>query len=121
MVDKAKNWLEKQLKDVFCNSILSTIDGALLPFMYVAAINIKSKNDGEVDIDGSYVLSVVLLVLCFANIVIVPIVIFYFHKKGELGTEKRQERFGVAYDSLNYQIRDYTVKVNGKDSEVSYS
>lgn len=114
--DKCRRWFEKQLNDAFCNSILSTIDGALLPFMYVSVINIKNKNDGEVDIDGSYVLSIILLVLCFANIFIVPIVTLYFHKKGELGTEKRQNRFGVAYDSLNFEVREYTDKE--KEEEV---
>ena len=40
--DKCRRWFEKQLNGVFWNSILTTIDGAMLPFLYTAAINIKS-------------------------------------------------------------------------------
>ena len=40
--DKCRRWFEKQLNGVFWNSILTTIDGAMLPFLYTAAINIKN-------------------------------------------------------------------------------
>ena len=40
--DKCRRWFEKQLNGVFWNSILTTIDGAQLVFMFNAAINIKN-------------------------------------------------------------------------------
>ena len=86
---------------------MTTIDGVMLVFMYNAAINIKNERDGEVDKDLSYGLSVILLAICLAKIIIAPIVILCFHKRGELDTERRQKRCGYAFEDLNYEIRDY--------------
>ena len=75
--------------------------------MYTAAINIKNVNNDKVNKDLSYILSIILLVICSARIIIVPIVTIYFHKRGELDTERRQKRCGVSYSDLNYEIRGY--------------
>ena len=75
--------------------------------MYVASINIKNKREGNIEGDLSYGLSIFLLLICFANMVIVPIVIICFHRRGELDTERRQRRCGFAYLDLNYKIRGY--------------
>ena len=75
--------------------------------MFNAAINIKNEKDGKVDKDLSYGLSIILLVICFVKIMIVPIVIIYFHKRGELDMNKRQQRCGVAYGHLSHDIRAY--------------
>ena len=47
------------------------------------------------------------MAICAANTVIVPIVTIFFYKRGELGTEKQEKRFGVAFSHLNYEVRDY--------------
>ena len=73
----------------------------------MAAINIKNKREGNIDGDFSYGLSIILLMTCFANLVIVPVVILCLHKRGELDTERRQKRCGFAYEDLNYEIRGY--------------
>ena len=39
--------------------------------------------------------------------VVVPVVLICFHKRGELDTERRQKRCGFAYEDLNYEIRGY--------------
>ena len=75
--------------------------------MYAAAINIKNENDGNVDKDLSYGLSIILLIICAAKILIVPTVTLCFRKRGELDTERRQKRCGVAYEDLNHEIRGY--------------
>ena len=75
--------------------------------MYVAAINIKNKREGNINGDFSYSLSIILLIVCFANMVIVPVVIILLYKRGELETERRQRRCGFAYEELNYDIRGY--------------
>ena len=75
--------------------------------MFNAAINIKNQQDDKVDKDLSYGLSIILLVICFVKIMIVPIVIIYFHKRGELYGEKRQQRCGVAFGDLSHEIRAY--------------
>ena len=47
--DRCRRWFEKQLSEVFCNTILTTLDGSLLVFMYVGVINLKSNSEGLVD------------------------------------------------------------------------
>ena len=60
-----------------------------MAFLYVAAINIKNKREGNIDGDFSYGLSIILLMVCFANMLIIPVAILFYHKRGELDTEKR--------------------------------
>ena len=52
--------------------------------MYTAAINIKNVMDEKVDKDVSFVLSIILLAICFARIIIEPIVMICFYKRGDL-------------------------------------
>ena len=75
--------------------------------MYTSAINIKNQNDGIVDKDLSYGLSIILMIICAAKILIVPTVILCLHKRGELDTEKRLKRCGVSFGDLNHEIRGY--------------
>ena len=89
------------------NTILTTIDGALLFFVYVAAINVKNEEHIEVEEDPSFYLSITLLVICGAKMLIVPVYTIYSFKKQELDSEERQKRCGVAFEHLNYKNRSY--------------
>ena len=96
---------EKQFKGCFFNGILTFIDGTLLVIVIMAMINLKMYNLDVIERDDSFYLSMIALLICGLQLIIFPICVLIWHRKGTLDSKKNKKRCGALYEDKNYKIR----------------
>ena len=60
---KLKSWASRKLGSVFFNVILTTIDGTFFVTLLMAMINIKQQATGVIEVNSSFVWSVIAVVI----------------------------------------------------------
>lgn len=89
---------------MFFDVILVTIDGTFFVTLLMAIINIKQQADGVIEVNSSFVWSVIAVTIYAVELITVPIFLAlnykYLDEKPWL-----KKRCGYLFESINYKIR----------------
>ena len=101
---KLKRWSSRKLGAVFFNVILTTIDATFFVTLMQAMINIKQQATGVVEINSSYVWSVIAVAIFAVELISVTIFLAVYHQ--HLDDDPRlKRRCGYIFEEKNYRGR----------------
>ena len=100
-IERTQEWARKRLDGILFNKIIAITDGIFLIVVMNSAINIYKARERKVEINVSYVFSIIALVFCFC--MLASIVVFIIRNYANLSDQKKKKRCGYIYSGLNYK------------------
>ena len=98
-----KSWSSRKLGAVFFNVILTSIDGIFFVTLMMAISNIKQQATGVVEVNSSYVWSVIAVAIFAVELISVTIFLAVYHK--HLDDDPRlKRRCGFIFEGQNFRV-----------------
>ena len=91
-----------QVNSCFFNGVLAFIDGTFLVLIVMGFINVDIVSEGIIDINFSFWLAVISLIVCFVEMV--GVVYFFVTRFKTLDEEENKAKCGYIYEDLSYRI-----------------
>ena len=101
--DRLQSCAGNRLNLIFCNGLLTVIDGTFLVICITSAINIQQVARGNIEIGGSFWIAVLALAVYTSSVLFVAV--FFCRNAAKLDEDKNIKKCGYVYESLNYKIR----------------
>ena len=89
---------------MFFNVILTTIDGTFFVTLMQAMINIKQQATGVVEVNSSYVLSIIAVAILAVELISITIFLAVYHKRLD-DNQRLKKRCGYIFEQQNYRVR----------------
>jgi len=96
-------WLNKKVHSIFFNALLAFIDSTFLVIILPGLLNIREVYYGHLEMDKSFIFSIVFLSALLVELVGVSI--YLRCKRNQLDDEAPRKRCGYVFEELNYKIR----------------
>jgi len=96
-------WLQRKVHSIFFNALLAFIDSTFLVIILPALLNLREVYYGHLEMDKSFIFSVIYLFVLVIEVVGVSI--YLRCKRKQLDNEAPRKRCGYVFADLNYKIR----------------